>query len=311
MEKIDKSKYVVLDVETNGLSSISCDLLSISIYSPDNQKVYNRFLPLELNDCVLTTGINGITEEMLLNKPALNQEEFNTLINDFDLENRIILHYGAIDEKFIKNYLKRKKIKGFENLKFYNIKHNIISSKFSEGNITKDNLCELYNIENVTKIHSGINDCILEWKLFEKMKVDRVSVNPQTMNADTLAKINRRHTPEDVVDTLKRVKEYGFTVNMDLIAGLPGENAEIFRDSLDKCAALAPENVTVHTLALKRGSTMKEENISSASENEVSEMVDYARKALSDAGYKPYYLYRQKYMTGNLENVGYAKSGFQ
>ena len=176
MKKIDKSKYVVLDVETNGLSSISCDLLSISIYSPDNQKVYNRFLPLELNDCVLTTGINGITEEMLLNKPAMNQEEFNELIKDFDLENRAILHYGAIDEKFIKNYLKRKRIKGFEKLTFYNIKHNIISSKFSEGNITKDNLCELYSIENVTKVHSGINDCFLEWKLFEKMNDNKLLV---------------------------------------------------------------------------------------------------------------------------------------
>lgn len=184
--------------------------------------------------------------------------------------------------------------------------------------ISAENLGEILSplsgvkIEEFT-VEAGRPDTITEehLKLFEKMKVDRVSVNPQTMNADTLAKINRRHTPEDVVDTLKRVKEYGFTVNMDLIAGLPGENAEIFRDSLDKCAALAPENVTVHTLALKRGSTMKEENISSASENEVSEMVDYARKALSDAGYKPYYLYRQKYMTGNLENVGYAKSGFQ
>ncbi len=162
-------------------------------------------------------------------------------------------------------------------------------------------------------VEAGRPDTITDdhLKLFAEMKVDRVSVNPQTMNADTLKRINRKHSPEDVVEMFRKVRDLGFTVNMDLIAGLPGENAEIFRDSLDKCADLNPENITVHTLALKRGSTMKEENILSAPENEVSLMVEYARKALSQAGYKPYYLYRQKYMTGNLENVGYSKSGKQ
>ena len=164
---INPKDYVVLDVETNGTSSINDDLLSISIYKPDDKKTYDRYLPLELSDWVETTWINGITEEMLEDKEPLTQEEFDNLI---------ILTYGNIDERFIKNYLKRKKIKGFEKLSFYNFKHDIISSSFSEGNITKDNLCIVYGIDNVQKVHSGINDCILEWQLFNKMNKKKLIV---------------------------------------------------------------------------------------------------------------------------------------
>jgi len=148
-------------------------------------------------------------------------------------------------------------------------------------------------------------------ELFKALNVNRVSVNPQTMNADTLMRINRKHSPEDIVECYKMVSSYGFDVNMDLIAGLPGENREIFVDSLEKCIALDPANITVHTLALKRGSTMKEENIASAPEDQVEAMVEYARERLLKGGYMPYYLYRQKYMTGNLENVGYSKPHHQ
>ncbi len=176
MNKIDEKKYVVLDVETNGLSSIRDDLLSISLYKPDDKKMYNRFLPLELNDWVETTYINGITEEMLEGKLPLTQNEFDSIVFNFELDKRIILTYGSIDEKFVKNYLKRKKIKGFEKLTFYNFKHDIISSRFSEGNITKDNLCRICGIENVQKVHSGINDCILEWQLFHKMNGNKLLV---------------------------------------------------------------------------------------------------------------------------------------
>lgn len=166
---IDKTKYIVLDVETNGLSSLKHDLLSISIFQPDTEKVYNKFLPLELNDEVLTTHINGITKKDLLDATELSQSDVNNIISEFDIDNRIILTYGSLDEKFIKNYFKRHNINGFERFNFYNFKRNVISSKFSGGNITKDNLCKLYGIENVTATHTGHNDCILEWQLFEKM----------------------------------------------------------------------------------------------------------------------------------------------
>lgn len=182
MSEINSKDYVVLDVETNGLSSLKHDLLSISIYKPDDNKIYDRFLPLELNDFVETYWINGIDEDMLSDKTPLTQEEFDELINDFELDRRTILTYGSIDEKFIKNYLKRKKINGFEKLKFYNFKHDIISSRFSEGNITKDNLCKIYGIDGTKEVHSGLNDCILEWKLFEKMNGNKLIIISNTVN---------------------------------------------------------------------------------------------------------------------------------
>ncbi|MBQ9181834.1 MAG: hypothetical protein IJ134_04300 [Bacilli bacterium] len=176
MCSVDKSKYVVLDVETNGLSSLKHDLLSISIYKPDDKKEYNRFLPLELNDFVETTYINGITDEDLEDKTPLTQSEFDNLLNVFELDKRTILVFGSIDEKFMKNYMKRKGLKGFEKLIFYNFKHDIISSSFSSGEVSKDNLCMMYGIDGIQKIHSGINDCILEWKLFERMNNKKLIV---------------------------------------------------------------------------------------------------------------------------------------
>jgi DNA polymerase III epsilon subunit-like protein len=169
MEKILEEKYVVLDVETNGLSSIRDDLLSISIYKPDDKKMYNQFLPLELNNDVYTTYINGIKKRDLKGKKHLTQDKFDELITNFELDSRTILTYGNIDEKFIKKYLERRHIRGFEKLTFYNFKHDIISSSFSGGNVTKDNLCNVYGIANITEIHTGANDCILEWELFKKI----------------------------------------------------------------------------------------------------------------------------------------------
>ena len=144
MDMIDKSKYVVLDVETNGLSSLRDDLLSISLYRPDTEDSYSRFLPLELQKDVYTTYINGIKKRDLKGKTPLTQSEVDELMQRFELDKRIILTYGSLDERFIKNYFIRKRLLGYEKMKFYNFKHDIISSRFSEGNITKDNLCILF-----------------------------------------------------------------------------------------------------------------------------------------------------------------------
>lgn len=169
MEEKIENKYVVLDVETNGLSSLYDDLLSISIYKPDDEKMLDRLLPLELNSDVYTTHINGITKKDLKNAKPFSQDEIDDIIKEFELDTRIILTYGNLDERFIKNYLKRKKLKGYEVMNFYNFKHDVISSSFTGGNVTKDNLCKIYGIENVLDIHSGANDCLLEWQLFKKM----------------------------------------------------------------------------------------------------------------------------------------------
>lgn len=174
---VDAKKYVVLDVETNGLSSLKDDLLSISIFKPNNNKKYTKFLPLDLNEKIKTTKINGIKKSDLKNAKHLTQEEFNEIIKSFELDKRIILHYGNIDEKFIKNYLKRQKINGFERLTFFNFKKNIISSSFTYVNLSKDNLCKAFRIRGVKKVHSGINDCILEWKLFCKLNNRKIFIN--------------------------------------------------------------------------------------------------------------------------------------
>lgn len=173
MERMDTNptKYVVFDVETNGLKSKKDDLLSISFYKPDDGKEYSKFLPLELNRKIVTTHINGITEKDLANATALTQAEFDCIMQDFELEKRTILIYAGknFDASFLSEYLKRHHIFGFDKLNFYNFKRNIISSRYSQGNITKDNLCALFKIDGVEAVHSGSNDCKLEWELFKKM----------------------------------------------------------------------------------------------------------------------------------------------
>ena len=173
---VDLSKYVVLDVETNGLSPIHHDLLSVSIYKPDDGKIFNRYLPLEKNDGLFKYEINGITMDMIEGQQPLTQKEVDQIITEFELESRTILTYGDIDKRFLKQYFSRHKLKGFDKLVFFNFKQKVFSSKFSSGNITKDNLCKLLNIENVTEVHSGTNDCVLEWKLFEAMGEDNFIV---------------------------------------------------------------------------------------------------------------------------------------
>lgn len=166
------AEYVVFDIETNGLRSQVDDLLSISFYKPDDGKEYNKFLPLELQKEIRTTYINGITTETLNGATPLTQAEFDNIVKEFELEKRTILIYAGrdFDKLFLVEYMKRHKISGFENLNFYNIKKNILSSKRSRRNVTKDNLCALFGIEGIESIHNGLNDCKLEWKLFEKME---------------------------------------------------------------------------------------------------------------------------------------------
>ena len=167
---VDKSKYVVLDIETNGLR-ITNDILTISIFKPDDGMIFNKYLPLELNPFLSSeaTKVNGITEKDLIGASPLTQKDVDKIIKDFELDKRIVLTYGNFDKRMLKHYFLRKGLVGFQRFNFYNFKDDIISSRWSEGNITKDNLCNIYGISNVTEIHSSVNDCILEWELFENM----------------------------------------------------------------------------------------------------------------------------------------------
>ncbi len=163
-------------------------------------------------------------------------------------------------------------------------------------------------------VEAGRPDTITPEKLavLARHRVDRVSVNPQTMEDAVLRAMGRAHTAQQVLHAYDQVRAAGdFLVNMDLIAGLPDDTPDGFRRTLDTVLALAPENITVHTLALKRGATLTTEDDAPTLPDaaQVAEMLDYAWARLRAAGYLPYYLYRQKFMSGSFENVGWCKPG--
>ena len=139
---------------------------------------------------------------------------------------------------------------------------------------------------------------------------DRISVNPQSLEPQVLAAIGRRHSPEDIERAMTLAASMGFPhVNMDLIAGLPADTPEGFRRTLDRCMTFGADNITVHTLSLKKGSRILLEGLPIPTAEQVAEMLDYADPALRAKGFAPYYLYRQKYMSGSFENVGWCISG--
>ena len=161
-------------------------------------------------------------------------------------------------------------------------------------------------------VEAGRPDTITREKLevLRAHGVTRVSVNPQTMSDRVLEAIGRRHTAADVLRALECVRAVGgFQVNMDLIAGLPEDSPAGFRETLSRVLDLGAENVTVHTLALKKGSRILLEGTRLPAAAEVGEMLDAANAMLRSARYAPYYLYRQKFMSGGFENVGWCRPG--
>ena len=137
-----------------------------------------------------------------------------------------------------------------------------------------------------------------------------MSINPQSMVDSVLRASGRPHTASDILRAYRQTRDAGFeAVHMDLIAGLPTDTFEGFRPSLDTVAALNPSNITVHTLALKKGADLFEKRVDLPSGQEVARMVAYASERLHTLSYKPYYLYRQKYMSGSFENVGWSRDG--
>lgn len=157
-------------------------------------------------------------------------------------------------------------------------------------------------------VEAGRPDVFSDEKLAaaKEYGVNRICVNPQSFLDKTLEAIGRKHTAAQTVEAYQLAKKYGFDINIDLIAGLAGETPEDFAFSVDTAIGLNPENITVHTLSLKSGAKLKEKtkklNVAG-----IGEMISLSRDKLSKAGYEPYYLYRQKYQAGGLENVGWAK----
>ncbi len=159
-------------------------------------------------------------------------------------------------------------------------------------------------------VEAGRPDVFTEEKLalLQEYGVTRICVNPQSFCDETLVRIGRRHTAEDIYRAYKLARQFPFEINLDLIAGLTGESVPQFCESVDRAIALEPENITVHTLCLKKGARLKEEE-SFLEGGGIAEMIAYARSRLYAAGYTPYYLYRQKYMAGNFENTGWTRPG--
>ena len=163
---------------------------------------------------------------------------------------------------------------------------------------------------------AGRPDSITQEKLqvlFEN-NVSRISINPQTMNDATLRCIGRAHNAGQIVESFKQARDAGFNnINMDLILGLPGEKMEHLAYTFEEIKKLNPESVTVHTLAIKRASLYNESFMKGADSDDESaaKMMEYAKNYLRDMGMHPYYLYRQKHMLQNLENIGFSKEGFE
>ncbi|MBR3836299.1 MAG: coproporphyrinogen dehydrogenase HemZ [Clostridia bacterium] len=168
--------------------------------------------------------------------------------------------------------------------------------------------CREYTIE------AGRADTVTPEKLdvIKRHAVTRISVNPQTFNDDVLVSIGRKHTVSDVIDVYTTAREKGFdNVNMDLIAGLTDDSYESFCRSVDKAVELMPENITLHTLALKRSSAIVTGGIDVESGETANKMLGYASEKFYSHGYVPYYMYRQSRSLGNLENVGWCKPGYE
>ncbi len=162
-------------------------------------------------------------------------------------------------------------------------------------------------------VEAGRPDTITESKLavMKKHGVDRISINPQSMNNKTLEIIGRKHSVEQIYEAYNMAKSYGFkSINMDVIAGLPKETTEEFKYTVDAVTDLDPENITVHTMSIKRAARLNQDKdfVGLPEDNDVSKMVDYAHEKLGKCGYKPYYLYRQKNILGDLENTGFSKN---
>lgn len=231
---------------------------------------------------------------------------------------------------FVENYVEALKYEITRISEFINKHFNIETIYIGGGTPTSlpDNLFnsllvhinENFNVKAVKEftVEAGRPDTIDKSKLqiMKASYVSRISINPQTMNEDTLIKIGRNHSVQDIVNKFMLSREMGFNnINMDMILGLPDETIKHVYNTLHEITKLSPENITVHTLAIKRASKLKENIIENVKipipeVSSVNSMMEYVQKSLNKM-YNPYYMYRQKMMVGNLENVGYCKSGFE
>lgn len=177
---------------------------------------------------------------------------------------------------------------------------------------------ENFNVNDCREftVEAGRPDTITEDKLLvlKKLGVTRISINPQTLNDNVLELIGRKHTAKQTVDAFYLARKCGFdNINMDLIAGLPGDEYNSFKNTINEVCKLNPENITIHTLAMKRSSRLTDQGnkLDKESAKLTEKMMEFAKEILFSEEYIPYYLYRQSKMLGNLENIGFCKKGYE
>lgn len=172
---------------------------------------------------------------------------------------------------------------------------------------------DLADIKEYT-IEAGRPDSVTrdKFRIMKSCGCNRISINPQTFNDSVLREIGRNHTSQQTLEAMRAAREEGFDfINMDLIAGLPTDTLESYKSTLSTVLSLEPENITVHTLALKRSATLVTDKRQTNTGDLASQMLSHTYKTLTGAGYIPYYMYRQSKSLGNLENVGWAKEGYE
>ena len=172
---------------------------------------------------------------------------------------------------------------------------------------------DLADIKEYT-VEAGRPDSVTrdKFRIMKSCGCNRISINPQTFNDSVLREIGRNHTSQQTLEAMRAAREEGFDfINMDLIAGLPTDTLESYKSTLSTVLSLEPENITVHTLALKRSATLVTDKRQTNTGDLASQMLSHTYKTLTGAGYIPYYMYRQSKSLGNLENVGWAKEGYE
>lgn len=265
------------------------------LYPLDNNKVSVYigipFCPTRCSYCSFTSNPIGKNQDLVdryLNALIFEMEQTSVEMNKFDLQVQTIYIGGGTPTSLNEEQLQRLLTKTVE----------LFGSKVIEFT------CE-----------AGRPDTITEEKLkvMKQNGVTRISINPQTMNEETLKAIGRAHSVEQTIASFKLARKLGFdNINMDLILGLPREGMREVSNTLAEISGLGPDSITIHTLAIKRASQFHEKpDRLDNCDNEAEALMEKALQSADQMGMKPYYLYRQKHMVENLENIGCAKPGYE
>ncbi len=286
---LEEKAQLCIDVAKSEDKFVNKDPRNISIY------IGMAFCPTRCLYCSFASNpINGNKKLVEPYLKALSYEikEMSKYVKEKNLKIETI-YFGGGTPTSINN-------EEFENLM------NIIYNSFIKEDSPREFTVECGRPDSIT---------LEKLKTMKRYNVTRISINPQTMNDKTLKLIGRNHTSKDVIEKFKMAKDLGFQdINMDMIIGLPGEGLEEAKHTAKEILKLSPDSLTVHGLSLKRGSIMYEnfilkKGLGLKSQEEIMKMYEESRELAKALDIKPYYMYRQKNMVGNMENLGYAKKG--